>query len=103
DDTFFIGGLDLPLPIGEMGQGVRFPLSGAVEQGTSPYAYAHGQAYNPVSMWDMEKMEDDTKPINMRRRAPQKFPVTEKKEFYRKFFGREMDAMEKSGKKVEFT
>ncbi|CAJ0571398.1 unnamed protein product, partial [Mesorhabditis spiculigera] len=103
DDTFFIGGLDLPLPIGEMGQGVRFPLSGAVEQGTSPYAYAHGQAYNPVSMWDMEKMEDDTKPINMRRRAPQKFPVTEKKEFYRKFFGREMDAMEKSGKKMEFT
>lgn len=32
DDTFFIGGLDFPLPLGENGAGVRFPLSGAVEQ-----------------------------------------------------------------------
>ncbi|KAK5968330.1 hypothetical protein GCK32_007457, partial [Trichostrongylus colubriformis] len=31
DDTFFIGGIDFPLPIGPLGSGVRFPLSGAVE------------------------------------------------------------------------
>ncbi|VDM72371.1 unnamed protein product, partial [Strongylus vulgaris] len=31
DDSFFIGGIDFPLPIGPLGSGVRFPLSGAVE------------------------------------------------------------------------
>ncbi|KAK6040394.1 hypothetical protein COOONC_22101, partial [Cooperia oncophora] len=59
DDTFFIGGIDLPLPVGPLGSGVRFPLSGAVEAGTSPYAYAHGHAFNPVSPFDLNAIDDD--------------------------------------------
>ena len=58
DDSFFIGGLDFPLPIGTNGAGVRVPLSGALEQGTSPYAYAHGNAYNPVSPFDFKSIDN---------------------------------------------
>lgn len=93
DDTFFIGGIDFPLPIGENGAGVRFPLSGAVEQGTSPYVYAHGHAFNPVSPFDMKTVEDDTYQTvvpknvipypNPVRRSPQKI---NKDEFLKKFF-----------------
>ncbi|KJH52402.1 hypothetical protein DICVIV_01379 [Dictyocaulus viviparus] len=59
DDWFFIGGIDFPLPIGPLGSGVRFPLSGAVEAGTSPYAYAHGNAFNPVSPFDLKAINDE--------------------------------------------
>uniref|UniRef100_A0A1I7YLJ8 Plastocyanin-like domain-containing protein n=1 Tax=Steinernema glaseri TaxID=37863 RepID=A0A1I7YLJ8_9BILA len=58
DDTFFIGGVDFPLPVGENGAGVRFPLSGALEQGTSPWAYAHAHAFNPSSPFDLSKVDD---------------------------------------------
>uniref|UniRef100_A0AC34GWT4 Uncharacterized protein n=1 Tax=Panagrolaimus sp. ES5 TaxID=591445 RepID=A0AC34GWT4_9BILA len=58
DDTFMIGGLDFPLPVGTNGAGVRVPFSGALEQGTSPYAYAHGNAYNPVSPFDFNKLDN---------------------------------------------
>uniref|UniRef100_A0A8R1V683 Uncharacterized protein n=1 Tax=Pristionchus pacificus TaxID=54126 RepID=A0A8R1V683_PRIPA len=69
DDTFFIGGIDFPFPLGPDGSGVRFPLSGAVEQGTSPVAYAHGHAFNPVSPFDMQSLRDDTlPPRNAKRR-----------------------------------
>uniref|UniRef100_A0A0N5ACR1 DM13 domain-containing protein n=1 Tax=Syphacia muris TaxID=451379 RepID=A0A0N5ACR1_9BILA len=58
DDSFLIGGVDFPIPLGENGAGVRFPLSGAVEQGTSPFAYAHGHAFNPVSPFRFDKLDD---------------------------------------------
>uniref|UniRef100_A0A7E4ZQE8 DM13 domain-containing protein n=1 Tax=Panagrellus redivivus TaxID=6233 RepID=A0A7E4ZQE8_PANRE len=58
DDSFFLGGIDFPLPLGTNGAGVRFPLSGAVEQGTSPYAYAHGSAYNPASPFNFETIDN---------------------------------------------
>lgn len=94
DDSFFIGGIDFPLPIGENGAGVRFPLSGAVEQGTSPYAYAHGNAFNPVSPFDFRKIDsDDVKPDwpyapGSRRRAPEKKKMNneQKNAFYSKFY-----------------
>ncbi|CCQ25660.1 DUF3421 domain-containing protein [Caenorhabditis elegans] len=95
DDSFFIGGIDFPLPIGENGAGVRFPLSGAVEQGTSPYAYAHGNAFNPVSPFDFRKIDsDDVKPDwpyapGSRRRAPEKkkkMNDEQKNAFYSKFY-----------------
>uniref|UniRef100_A0A914DKU7 Uncharacterized protein n=1 Tax=Acrobeloides nanus TaxID=290746 RepID=A0A914DKU7_9BILA len=57
DDSFLIGGIDFPLPVGTAGAGVRFPLSGAVEQGTSPLAYAHGHAFNPSSPFDFTKSD----------------------------------------------
>ncbi|KAJ1369552.1 hypothetical protein KIN20_031038 [Parelaphostrongylus tenuis] len=59
DDLFFIGGIDFPLPIGPLGSGVRFPLSGAFEFGTSPYAYAHGDAFNPTSPFDLKTIDDE--------------------------------------------
>ncbi|KAE9418576.1 hypothetical protein Angca_001854, partial [Angiostrongylus cantonensis] len=59
DDWFFIGGIDFPLAIGPLGSGVRFPLSGALEYGTSPYAYAHGDAFNPVSPFDLKSINDE--------------------------------------------
>ncbi|WKX88688.1 hypothetical protein Q1695_008373 [Nippostrongylus brasiliensis] len=89
DDTFFIGGIDLPLPIGPLGSGVRFPLSGAVEAGTSPYAYAHGHAFNPVSPFDLNAINDDgvtqvgNRPV---RRHPTK--TVDRNEFYKKFHDR---------------
>ncbi|TKR94356.1 hypothetical protein L596_008649 [Steinernema carpocapsae] len=58
DDWFVIGGIDFPVPVGELGAGVRFPLSGAFEQGSSPYAYAHAHAFNPVSPFDLSKVDD---------------------------------------------
>ncbi|ETN86197.1 hypothetical protein RB195_007541 [Necator americanus] len=89
DDSFFIGGIDFPLPIGPFGSGVRFPLSGAVEAGTSPYAYAHGHAFNPVSPFDLQAINDDDvtqvgnrQPI---RRSPTKKNF-DKNKFYQKFF-----------------
>src|SRR4051812_12153261 len=57
DDSFLIGGIDFPLPLGTAGAGVRFPISGAVEQGTSPFAYAHGHAFNPSSAFDFTKSD----------------------------------------------
>uniref|UniRef100_A0A0N4ZEL6 Uncharacterized protein n=1 Tax=Parastrongyloides trichosuri TaxID=131310 RepID=A0A0N4ZEL6_PARTI len=58
DDTFFIGGIDFPLPVGPRGEGVRFPLSGAFEQGTSPFAYVHAHAYNPSTPFDFTKIDN---------------------------------------------
>uniref|UniRef100_A0A0K0FZP3 Uncharacterized protein n=1 Tax=Strongyloides venezuelensis TaxID=75913 RepID=A0A0K0FZP3_STRVS len=66
DDTFFIGGIDFPVPIGPFGQGVRFPLSGVVEYGTSPVSYMHGNAYNPSSPFDFTKIDNV-------RRSPSKY------------------------------
>lgn len=59
DDAFFIGGVDFPIPVGENGAGVRFPLSGAFEYGTSPVAYAHGDAFNPWSPFKFETLDDE--------------------------------------------
>ncbi|VDO95443.1 unnamed protein product [Heligmosomoides polygyrus] len=84
DDTFFIGGIDFPLPLGPFGSGVRLPLSGALEAGTSPYAYAHGNAFNPVSPFDLKSLDDDgvgNRPI---RRSPAR--NIDKEEFYKKFY-----------------
>jgi hypothetical protein len=58
------------LPLGADGSGVRFPLSGAVEQGSSPVAYAHGQAFNPVTPFDLASLDNhppDTNIIGRRR------------------------------------
>ncbi|KIH55022.1 hypothetical protein ANCDUO_14830 [Ancylostoma duodenale] len=88
DDSFFIGGIDFPLPIGPFGSGVRFPLSGAVEAGTSPYAYAHGHAFNPVSPFDLQAINDeDVTQVGNRqpiRRSPAK--NFDRNAFYSKFF-----------------
>ncbi|KHJ80606.1 hypothetical protein OESDEN_19718 [Oesophagostomum dentatum] len=88
DDEFYIGGIDFPIPTGE-GGGVRFPLSGAVEYGTSPYAYAHGDAFNPVSPFDLDSLDDEDvrqRGSKAKRRTPAK--KINKEEFYKKFFDR---------------
>ncbi|TKR94349.1 hypothetical protein L596_008643 [Steinernema carpocapsae] len=83
DDTFFIGGIDFPLPVGENGAGVRFPLSGAVEQGTSPWAYAHGQAFNPASPFDFNKVDDKPgPPRSYPRRKPSNKNLSSNKLFF---------------------
>uniref|UniRef100_A0A0N4ZEL5 DUF3421 domain-containing protein n=1 Tax=Parastrongyloides trichosuri TaxID=131310 RepID=A0A0N4ZEL5_PARTI len=61
DDIFFIGGIDFPLSIGAHGSGVRFPLSGVFEYGTSPVAYMHGNGYNPASPFDFTKIDNVVK------------------------------------------
>ncbi|KAK6050494.1 hypothetical protein COOONC_12000 [Cooperia oncophora] len=86
DDRFFIGGIDFPVPTGDVG-GVRLPLSGAVEYGTSPYAYAHGNAFNPVSPFDLNSIDDESvSQTGSKRRNPVK--KIDKHAFYRKFFDR---------------
>lgn len=64
-------------------------------QGTSPYAYAHGNAFNPVSPFDFRKIDsDDVKPDwpyapGSRRRAPEKkkkMNDEQKNAFYSKFY-----------------
>lgn len=72
DDSFFIGGLDFPLPIGKEGAGVRFPLSGAVEQGTSPFAYVHGHAFNPATPFDWKTIDNDRPLFPIRRKQAAK-------------------------------
>lgn len=98
---------------------MRFPLSGAVEQvlptaapplimsphfqGTSPYVYAHGNAYNPVTPFDNDQLKetkwvdsihDDRyqtlvprnlipNPYPQRRRSP---PKIDKEKFIKNFF-----------------
>uniref|UniRef100_A0A914CN72 Uncharacterized protein n=1 Tax=Acrobeloides nanus TaxID=290746 RepID=A0A914CN72_9BILA len=59
DDYFFLGGIDFPIPLGAKGAGVRFPLGGAVESGTSPFAYAHAHAINPASPFDFTSIDGD--------------------------------------------
>ncbi|KAH7726279.1 hypothetical protein AAVH_06080 [Aphelenchoides avenae] len=72
DDSFFIGGLDFPLPIGKEGAGVRFPLSGAVEQGTSPFAYVHGHAFNPATPFEWKTIDNDRPLFPIRRKEATK-------------------------------
>ncbi|VDL86042.1 unnamed protein product [Nippostrongylus brasiliensis] len=84
DDSFFIGGIDFPIPTGDVG-GVRLPFSGAFEYGTSPYAYAHGNAFNPVSPFDMKSIDDEqSTPLASVRRSPAM--RIDKKAFYEKFY-----------------
>uniref|UniRef100_A0A0K0E3D9 Peptidase A1 domain-containing protein n=1 Tax=Strongyloides stercoralis TaxID=6248 RepID=A0A0K0E3D9_STRER len=78
DDIFFIGGLDFPVSIGPLGQGVRFPLSGVVEYGTTPVSYMHANAYNPVSPFDFTKIDNI-------RRKPSKV-INNKLNFLKKLF-----------------
>ncbi|VDK62286.1 unnamed protein product, partial [Cylicostephanus goldi] len=86
DDFFFVGGIDFPVPSGNAGGGVRFPLSGAFEYGTSPYSYAHGSAFNPVSPFDLKSLEDDELPeFNPKKVASKKMKIN-KKEFHKKFY-----------------
>lgn len=70
DDTFFLGGMDFPLPVGTNGAGVRFPLSGAIEQGTSPYAYVHAHAYNPASPFEFGDIDNIRASKTQKRRSP---------------------------------
>ncbi|VDM58128.1 unnamed protein product [Angiostrongylus costaricensis] len=82
DDTFFIGGIDFPISLGTT-SGVRLPFSGAVEAGTSPYAYAHGDAFNPVSPFDLKSINDDDVSQDGKRRRPAR--NSSDKTFYKKF------------------
>ncbi|KAE9552836.1 hypothetical protein FO519_003949 [Halicephalobus sp. NKZ332] len=70
DDVFFLGGLDFPLPVGTNGAGVRVPFSGAFESGTSPYAYAHAHAYNPVSPFKWSEIDNVPPVKSQKRRSP---------------------------------
>ncbi|VDM68518.1 unnamed protein product [Strongylus vulgaris] len=83
DDLFFVGGVDFPVPTGDTG-GVRFPLSGAFEYGTSPYSYAHGSAFNPVSPFDLKSLNDeDVSQTDPKLQSPKK--KISKHEFHKKF------------------
>uniref|UniRef100_A0A1I7XQC4 TPR_REGION domain-containing protein n=1 Tax=Heterorhabditis bacteriophora TaxID=37862 RepID=A0A1I7XQC4_HETBA len=64
DDTFFIGGIDFPLPLGENGAGIRFPLSGAIEAeyeddtGSEPDVDLENQYYNAKGLKSEGKMSE---------------------------------------------
>lgn len=73
NDYFALGGIDFPIPVGPKGAGVRVPIAGALEIGSTPYAYAHGHAFNPASPFDFTKIDNV-------RRKPSKETLEKQKE-----------------------